>query len=356
MEREADESGRAVSRRRVLRTGAAGICGVTAASALAVATDRPKAAGAAPGGAGAMAPGAGHDGPAMATTVGEVDHAANGFHPDDILNGFDHGRLSTLPDGRTLREYDVVVQNRELELVPGIKYAAWTYNGRVPGPTFRCTEGDRLRINFANASDHAHSMHFHGVHPANMDGVLEPVPPGGSFVYEFDAEPFGLHLYHCHVAPLAQHIAKGLYGAFIVDPPRGRPPVDREMVMILAGLDIDFDGKNDFYMVNSVPFHYDRNPIRIGLNEKIRVYVVNILEYDQSNSLHLHGNLFQYYPTGTSLEPRELTDTISFMQGQRAIIEFSYKFPGRYMCHAHKTEFSELGWTGFFDVRDSTTS
>ena len=62
-----------------------------------------------------------------------------------------------------------------------------------------------------------------------------------TFTYEFDAEPFGLHLYHCHVFPLARHIAKGLYGTFIIDPKEGRPPVDREMVMVMHGIDIDFE-------------------------------------------------------------------------------------------------------------------
>jgi FtsP/CotA-like multicopper oxidase with cupredoxin domain len=289
----------------------------------------------------------------MAMAVGEVNHERNGFHPSDILTDFDYGKVSKLDDGQTLREFDIFTINQEVEVAPGIVYPAWTFNGRIPAPTIRCTEGDLVRIHFRNGSTHPHSMHFHGIHSAEMDGVPGSpgmVDPGGSFTYEFVAEPFGLHLYHCHAAPLARHIAKGLYGAFIIDPKEGRPPVDHELVMVMSGFDVDFDDENDFYAVNAIPFHYQLHPIRIRVGEKVRIYLVNILEFDLINSFHLHANFFHYYPTGTSLTPSEFTDTIMQTQAQRGILEFSYKYPGLYMFHAHNTEFAELGWTGNFEV------
>ena len=297
-----------------------------------------------------------HETHPMPTVMGEVDHVANGFNPSDILVDFDGGEVSTLPGGQTLHEYTFVAQNKTIEVVPGVTFAAWTYNGRIPGPTIRVREGDRVRIHFHNAGDHEHSMHFHGIHPGGVDGVFDMrsgvVKPGGRHTYEFDAEPFGLHLYHCHTAPLAKHIAKGLYGAFIIDPKAGRPAADREFVMVTSGYDIDFDGENDLYLVNGIPFHYDhgKHPIKLRVGELVRIYLVNVLEYDQLNSFHMHANFFHYYPTGTMLTPSEFTDTISQVQGQRGILEFRYKHPGRYMFHAHKTEFAELGWTGVFEV------
>jgi FtsP/CotA-like multicopper oxidase with cupredoxin domain len=290
---------------------------------------------------------------AMAMPVGEVDHARNGFNPSDILSEFDYGTVSQLENGQTLREFDITATAKDIEVAQGIVYPAWTYNDRIPGPTIRCTEGDLIRIHFHNGSDHPHSMHFHGVHPAEMDGVPGTpgmVNPGDSFTYEFAAEPFGVHLYHCHAAPLARHIAKGLYGAFIIDPQSGRPPVDQEFVMVMSGFDVDFDDQNDFYAVNAIPFHYQLHPIQIKVNQKIRIYLVNILEFDLLNSFHLHANFFHYYPTGTSLVPAEYTDTIIQTQAQRGILEFTYKYPGLYMFHAHNTEFAELGWTGHFEV------
>lgn len=295
----------------------------------------------------------------MPMVVGEVDHVANGFNPSDVLTDFDGGTVTTLPSGQTQREFLITAYNKDIEIVPGLTFPAWTYNGRIPGPTIRVTEGDHVRVTFVNAGDHPHSMHFHGIHPGAMDGVFDEasgmVQPGGSFTYEFDAEPFGLHLYHCHTAPLAAHIARGLYGAFIIDPKEPWAPVDHEFVMVTHGYNVDFDTEaNEFYAVNGIPFHYDldRNPIRFHVGESVRIFLVNILEYDPINSFHLHANFFHYYPTGTMRTPSEYTDTITQMQGQRGILEFTYKHPGRYMFHAHKTEFAELGWTGVFVVEE----
>ncbi len=290
----------------------------------------------------------------MPEPQGEVDHLHNGFNPSGTLYDFDYGRLSRLASGQPLREYQVIATDHTIEIMPGIEFPAWAYNGRIPGPTLRCTEGDRLRIKFINASTHPHSMHFHGIHPAEMDGVPGAgpglIPSGSSFTYEFDAYPFGLHLYHCHAFPLARHIAKGLYGAFIIDPQPLRPAVEQEMVMVMHGFDVDFDNHNDFYAVNGIPFHYQKHPIPLRVGEQVRLYLVNILEYDLLNSFHLHANFFHYYPTGTRLEPSEYTDTILQTQAQRGILEFAFQQPGMYMFHAHNTEFAELGWTGAFEV------
>lgn len=283
-----------------------------------------------------------------------VDHAKNGFNPTDILRDFDSGAASMLPDGRVLREWDVVARDQDIEVAPGVTFPAWTFNGRIPGPTLRCRAGDRLRIRFLNDSEHPHTMHFHGIHPADMDGVpligRGVISPGEEFVYEFDAEPFGLHLYHCHVGPLAEHIARGMYGTFIVDPPVDRPPAD-EMVMVMHGFNTTFDGEgNQLYAVNGIPFHYAQEPVRVRRGELVRIYLVNILEYDPINSFHLHANFFEYFPTGTRLQSTELTDTVVLGQGQRGICEVRFPNLGRYMFHAHKTEFAELGWMGFFEV------
>jgi FtsP/CotA-like multicopper oxidase with cupredoxin domain len=218
----------------------------------------------------------------------------------------------------------------------------------------RCREGDKLRIRFVNGSAHPHTVHFHGLHPSAMDGVPGQgagiINPGKSTVYEFDAEPFGLHLYHCHVAPLAEHIARGMYGTFIVDPKQGRPDAD-EMVMVQHGYNTTFDGEgNQFYAVNGIPFHYMAEPIEVNRDDPVRIYLVNALEYDPINSFHIHGNFFDYYPTGTRLEPTEFTDTVIQGQAQRGICEMTFPNPGPFMFHAHKTEFAELGWMGFFDV------
>jgi FtsP/CotA-like multicopper oxidase with cupredoxin domain len=285
---------------------------------------------------------------------GKVDHKANGFDPTEVLRDFDGGRTRRLASGRTLREWEVVAEDKEIEVAPGVRYPAWTFNGRVPGPTLRAREGERLRVRFVNGSKHPHTMHFHGIHPDVMDGVpgigAGLIRPGRDTVYEFDAEPFGLHLYHCHAGPLAEHIARGMYGTFVIDPRKGRPEAD-ELMMQMNGFNTNFDAEgNQVYAVNTVAFHYADNPIRVKRGELVRIYLVNVLEYDPINSFHVHANFFQFYPTGTSLQPSELTDIVVMGQAQRGILELRFPFEGRYMFHAHKTEFSELGWMGFFEV------
>jgi FtsP/CotA-like multicopper oxidase with cupredoxin domain len=151
--------------------------------------------------------------------------------------------------------------------------------------------------------------------------------------------------------PLAEHIAKGLYGTFIVDPKRGRPKAD-ELVMVMNGFDTNFDRANEVYAVNTVAFEYMNRPVQVKRDELVRIYLVNLLEFDLLNSFHVHANFFQHFPTGTSLEPVEFTDTIIQGQGQRSILEMRFPFTGRYMFHAHVSEFAELGWMGFFEVTD----
>jgi FtsP/CotA-like multicopper oxidase with cupredoxin domain len=283
--------------------------------------------------------------------VGRVDHARNGFHPQQILTDFDGGTVSRDGSGRTVREYELLAFPKDIEIAPGVFFPAWTYNGRVPGPTIRAVEGDRLRVTLVNGSPHRHTIHFHGFHSARMDGVpgAGEVGPGERFTYDFIAGPFGTHLYHCHSVPLPDHIHRGLYGAFIVDPPGGRPEA-HEMVFVLNAFDTDFDGENEVYAANTVAFAYVEEPIALEVGELQRAHVINVTEFDPVNSFHLHANFFQLYRTGTSLQPQELTDVVTMGQAERHMLEFTYREPGRFMFHAHQSEFVELGWMSFFEV------
>lgn len=308
-------------------------------------------------------------------TVGRVDHAANGFDPTEMLYDFDYGTVRTLSNGQTIREFRIEAIDKEIEIAPGVFFPAWTYNGRVPGPSMRCIEGERIAVDFINNGTHPHTIHFHGIHAASMDGVpgvgVGVVAPQSAFRYEFDAFPFGCHLYHCHAIPLKRHIHKGLYGAFIIDPDptkyqgeeravaASRNPeylenqAVNEMVMVMNGFDTNFDGDNEIYAVNSIAFEYMNAPIKIQHDQLQRLYLINATEFDPINSFHLHANFFDYYDHGTTLTPTLKTvDTIMQCQAQRGIIEFTFKDfeRGLYMFHAHQSEFAELGWMGFFEV------
>lgn len=304
--------------------------------------------------------------------VGTVDHGRNGFTPHQLLTEFDYGSASIGPEGTPIREWQITAVDHEIEIAPGVMFPAWTYNGRVPGPALRCVEGERLFLHFTNAGSHAHTIHLHSIHPARMDGIAGAglVEPGESFTYEVMAKPFGCHFYHCHALPLKRHIHKGLYGAMVIDPDPDRRPEHREaalgrrhgtaeharwqeFVMVMNGFDTNFDEENEFYAINTVPFAYAGEPIKIDRARPVRIYLVNATEFDPVNSLHLHGNFYDYYDHGTTLTPTlHMVDTVMQCQGQRGIIEidFSEHEPGLYMFHAHQSEFAELGWMSFFDV------
>jgi manganese oxidase len=336
-----------LTRRALLRTGALGAAGLAAAGGVL----RARAQQAPQSGAGygqTFDHAAAHSAHAHLDVVGDVDTSR--FDPVAFATTFDWGRENKLADGRTLREYNLVASEKEIEIAPGVYFPAWAYNDQVPGPSIRCREGDRLRVHFTNGGTHPHTIHFHGAHPSNMDGTYEVVEPGGTYVYEFDAEPFGLHLYHCHVPPFKRHIHKGLYGLFIVDPPTPRAPA-REFAMVMNGFDTNFDSDNEVYAVNTVAFHYQKHPLEVRQGELVRIYLANLTEFDLLNSFHLHGNVFKVYRTGTDLERYELTDTVALCQGERAVLEFTYKHAGPFMFHAHQSEFAELGWSGVFDVK-----
>ena len=305
-----------------------------------------------------------------------------------FLEAFYRGTYNPVTRERT---FELTSAPQTIEVARGVQFPAWAFLGpppngpTVPGPTLRCSEGDGVRIKFHNGDRHPHTIHLHGIHPGDADGVFEELNAGQDYEYRFIADPFGLFLYHCHVMSVKKHIAKGLYGAFIVDPVDStgqvtRPPADREMVMVMNGFDVDFDDENEFYTVNGIANYYLDNPIRIGVGELVRIFLVNMTEFDPVNSFHLHGNMFRLYRTGTRFDTRpeadwnqitgatldervkkwlyadnfaEVTDTVFLGQGERAILEFiprEIHRGGRFLFHAHQSEFIELGWTGLFKV------
>lgn len=294
------------------------------------------------------------------------EYQSDNFDPTEFLTSWNFNNLPTqerakyyketpLADGTLLREYNFLIEDKEIEVAPGVFFPAWTYSGQVPGPTIRATEGDTIKITLINGGTKPHSAHFHGFHSAKMDGSAfeDMVLPGESFVYEFKAGPFGTHVYHCHSYPVSQHITKGLYGAYIVDPKNDtRPKADKELVMVMNGFDVDFDGANDVYAVNSRAFAYNYNPIHVKKGELVRIHLSNMLEFDPLNSFHLHANFFNVYLTGTNLKPDIFTDVITFGQAERAILDVRFRESGMYMFHSHVQELAELGWTGMFMVTE----
>lgn len=276
-----------------------------------------------------------------------IDNSGFGYNPMTIIREFERGTLKE-EDGKRIREFNLVAGNSTIQLNRAITYVSWNYNNRLPGPTLRATEGERVRIIFHNEDGHSHSVHFHGIHPAEMDGI-KGVRRGKTTVYEFEALPYGVHPYHCHIAPVTRHIGKGLYGLLIIDPKQGRLPAD-EMVLAMGGYDLDDDGKNELYAFNGIPNYYRDYPIPIYQNQLVRLYLLNAIEFDPVVTFHIHANFFQVYPTGRSLKPNLESDAITMGTAERHILEFAYPYPGKYMFHPHQDYMAEYGCMGFFNV------
>lgn len=318
------------------------------------------------------------------------------------LTHFSCGHVSIYPNGTTVRRFTLIVDdyNETGKNIPitmeGLKFPSWTFNGTVPGPTLRMTQGDHVIVDVVNSnqSKFPHSWHVHSIHSGQMDGIMGyggMIFPGQHFEYNFVAKPYGLYPYHCHMDPVETHINRGLYGMMIIDPPFSeRRPQATEMVMLMNGysytdlnntiggggwvaaqgpptpqqmansterdriLNGESDPTNQVYSVNGMAFGYTgKNEVHLKVDEPIRIYLVNMLEFDPLNNFHLHGDMFHYIPAGSDEKPIMYTDIVSLMQGDRGILEFTYHNPGEFMFHSHKTEFTRLGWMGFFNVTKS---
>ena len=170
--------------------------------------------------------------------------------PIEYLTHFNCGHVSKDESGRTVRQFTLIVEENQKIPVSyeGHILDAWTFNGTIPGPTIRVTEGDLVRIRVINSNENSnpHSLHTHSIHYAKNDGVSMggypggAISPGRSYTYEFIAQPYGVYPYHCHVDPIADHINRGLYGMMIIDPKEPRPQMT-EMAMLLNGYDLDLD-------------------------------------------------------------------------------------------------------------------
>jgi nitrite reductase (NO-forming) len=254
-------------------------------------------------------------------------------------------------DPKTVR-YTLVAQETTLEIAPGVRVLAWTYNGTIPGPTLRATEGDRVIINFINETPLPHTIHLHGDHEEKDDGVFQEVQQGESYVYDFIAGPAGALMYHCHVMPVSQHVRMGLYGAFIVDPKTPLQPA-REYVIVTGEYDTEnqLNEQPEYILFNGYADQYWNNPLLARTNETVRIYYIN-LGGSPAFGFHIHGTIFDAYPSGILENPPLKVQTWEVGSGNAAIFEASWPWEGRYLFHLHGTP-EEKGTMAYINVTDT---
>lgn len=237
----------------------------------------------------------------------------------------------------------------------GTMYRTWTFDGKVPGPVVRVTEGDTVEFTLINdkGNKNSHSMDFHA---ARLDVVKDfgSVKPGEEKHYTFTANYPGVFFYHCGADPMIQHIARGMFGTIIVDPkdPNAMPKADREYVLIQSELYPNPDAKEDMMqnkwsnvMFNGGIFKYDpvHDPaatrwLQAKPGERVRIYFVNAGPNEFSSFHPIAGIWDRVYSSGnpknvqTGLQsfvvgPGDAAtfDLISPVEGANAIVTHSLK-------------------------------
>jgi FtsP/CotA-like multicopper oxidase with cupredoxin domain len=228
--------------------------------------------------------------------------------------------------------FEVTCKQVQWETMPGTLIDAMTYNGIVPGPEIRVTQGDQVRIIVKNEMDQSTAVHFHGVQlPNNMDAVpfitQPPIKPGETFTYEFTAKNPGSHMYHSH-HNAAEQVTKGLMGAFIIEPldKSKEPQYDAEYTLTLNDTGIGFT-------LNGKGFPYTQ-PIIAKLGDRVWVRYMN--EGLLIHPMHLHGLEQQVFAKDGWYLPQPYTcDTLSIAPGERYDTLITCHTAGAWAFHCH---------------------
>ncbi len=237
------------------------------------------------------------------------------------------------------------------ELIPGTSVTAWGYNGQVPGPEIWVDEGDRVRFELTNRLPVPTTIHWHGINvPNEMDGVpgetQDPIQPGATFVYEFEAKPSGTFWYHSHFDSVRQ-LDMGLSGTFVIKG-RDEAAYDKEFVQLLDEWIRLPDGSNgwegvthaghnaseyNWFTINGKS-HPATDDMVVAEGDRVRVRIINA-GY-QVHPMHLHGKRFTVVAKdGAPVPSPYQADTVLVGPGERYDFEFVADDPGTWMFHCH---------------------
>lgn len=292
-------------------------------------------------------------------------------------------------NGQEIKVFRMTVKDVGFEIYPDKPMMGWGFNGQIPGPTIRVTEGDRFRIILENESSGEHTLHIHGqIKPLVMDGVpyigQKPIQKGETYTYEFTANYIGTSWYHCHVDS-AHHVDMGMYGAFIVEQKAEKLQYDREYIMILdewptkhvhvhegametpgheehgvmtmhegarpehkhgdekpAVRDwypktyLPHDDVYDGFTINGRSFPFTE-PVIVKKGERVRIRFINA-GY-QPHFMHTHSHKFKIVSRdGAYVEEPALRDTVEIGPGQRVDIILYADNPGIWPFHCHRLD------------------
>ncbi|WP_407343987.1 multicopper oxidase domain-containing protein [Pengzhenrongella phosphoraccumulans] len=321
------------------------------------------AAGAADGAAGAAdAAGSGHDMGAMTADAGVTP--AFDLHGDPGPDWRPYDPILQPAPGATEHVLTMTVEDTDVEVAPGVRQTLWTFNGTAPGPTLHGKVGDVFTITFTNAASMGHGIDFHAGSLA-PDGPMRTINSGESLTYQFVATNSGAWLYHCSTMPMALHIANGMFGAVIIDPPNV-PAVDTELVLVHSELYLGAEGGTadeakiaaehpDAVVFNGYPNQYDHAPIAVGVGTRVRVWVIDAGP-QRATAFHVVGAQFDtVFKEGAYLlrpgnAEHGAAQVLDLAVAQGGFVEFVLPEAGRYPFVDHAMVDGERGAHGFFDA------
>jgi len=248
---------------------------------------------------------------------------------------------------------ELEVRELEMEISEGVKYTFWTFGGTVPGSFIRIRQGDTVEFHLKNHPDSKmpHNIDLHGVTGPGGGAASSFTAPGHASQFTFKALNHGLYIYHCATAPVGMHVANGMYGLILVEPPEGMSKVDREFYVV----------QGDFYTVGKYrekgvqPFDMqkaiDENPtyvlfngaesslvgdkaLKANVGETVRLYVGNGGP-NLVSSFHVIGEIFDRVQFEGGTRYQENVQTTLIPAGGAAITEFKLDVPGSYVLVDH---------------------
>ena len=273
--------------------------------------------------------------------------------------------LAPVPPG-TVHRLSWRMRDVVSEVAPGVRQQVWTFDGGVPGPVLHGRVGDTFVITVRNDTAMTHNLDLH-VESGPPADVMTPVAPGGTHTYRFRARYAGAWLYHCGTMPMLQHMANGMYGALIVDPPN-LAAVAGQYVLVGSELFFGPDGASGDYakmradrpdavVFNGYPFAYQHEPLTAPVGERIRIWVV-AAGPDRGLAFHVVGAPFTAaYLGGAYLvrpgEPaRGAAQTLTVAPGDGGFVEFTLDRAGTYPFLSHDMADAELGASGSITATD----
>ena len=270
--------------------------------------------------------------------------------------------LSPAPSG-TVHRVDLTVSEVQREVAVGVRQTLWTFNGTAPGPVLRGKVGDRFDVTLTNDATIGHSIDFHAGALA-PDEPMRTIPPGATHTVSFTATRAGVWMYHCSTMPMSLHIANGMFGAVVIDPP-DLPAVDREYLLVQSELylgETTADAgkvateRPDAVVFNGVASQYDHDQLPATVGERVRIWVLDAGP-NRPTSFHVVGGQFDtvFREGRYDLEPDGPgsvggAQALGLMPAQGGFVELSLPEVGHYPFISHVMVDAERGAHGFLDV------